>query len=290
MTGTTITDKTIVDANGATVGYYEYGDPAGKPVLAFHGTPACGAGFAFADSAALDRRLRVLAPDRPGIGRSSPRDSWRVGDYPAMVSAFADVLGIERFGVWGYSGGGPYAVACAAKLGNRVDAAAVASGMGEVGVYAKPADFEKTDRQMLSLAVKHPAIARGIMAAAGWLAQRSPKSAVKSFEKQLDPSDRAVAATLGEPSEVIALFTRALQNGAQGVVADYASIARPWGCDLSAVVITVSVWHGTADRMVPLHHAEQLAARLPKAKLTTWEGEGHLGTITHVGEILDTFL
>ena len=290
MTSTTIIDKTVVDAKGATVGYYEYGDPKGKPVLAFHGTPACGAGFAFADSAALDRRLRVIAPDRPGVGRSSQRDSWRVSDYPAMVSAFADAVGIDRFGVWGYSGGGPYAVACAAKLGNRVDAAAVTSGMGEVGVYAKPADFEKTDRQMLSLAVKHPAIARGIMGAAGWFAQRRPKSAMKSFEKQLDPSDRAVAATLGEPSEVMALFTRAFQNGAHGVVADYASIARPWGCDLSAVVVNVSVWHGTADRMVPLHHAEQLAARLPKAKLTTWEGEGHLGTITHVGEILDTFL
>ena len=60
--------------------------------------------------------------------------------------------------------------------------------------------------------------------------------------------------------------------------------------DRSAVAIRVAVWQGTADRMVPPHHAEQLAARLPKATLTMWDGEGHLGTITHVGEVLDTFV
>lgn len=286
----TIADKTVTDTSGATVGYYEYGDPLGKPVLAFHGTPACGAGFAFADEPARERRLRLIAPDRPGVGQSSRRASWTVSEYPAMVASFADALGIPRFGVWGYSGGGPYAVACAAMLGKRVDAAAVASGMGEVGVFAVPADFEKTDRQMLALAVKHPAVARSVMGMAGWLARKSPKSAMKSFAKQLDPSDRAVLASLGEPDAAMALFTRAFQNGAHGVVADYAALARPWGCDLSAAVIPVAIWQGTADRMVPLHHAEQLAARISKSTLTTWEDEGHLATITHVGDVLDTFL
>jgi len=283
-------DKTIVDATGATVGYYEFGDPLGKPVLAFHGVPACGAGFAFADEPARERRLRIIAPDRPGVGRSSRRATWRVSDYPAMVAAFADALGIDRFGVWGYSGGGPYAVACVAKLGKLVDAAAISAGMGEIGVFADPADFEKTDRQMLSLAVKHPAIARRMMAVAAWLAEKSPKSAMKSFEKQLDPSDRAVAATMGDPREAMALFLKAFQNGPHGVVADYAAIAHRWDCDLSAIAAPVTIWQGTADRMVPLRHAEQLAARIPKATLKLWDGEGHLGTITHVGEILDIFV
>lgn len=290
MRDTQITDVTVVDAKGSTVGYYEFGDPDGKPVLAFHGTPACGAGFAFADAPARARGLRVIAPDRPGVGRSSRRASWLVRDYPAMVAAFADAMHIDRFGVWGYSGGGPYAVACVATLGNRVSAAAVASGMGEVGVFARPRDFEKTDRQMLSLAVKHPTIARRVMGASGWLAKKSPKSAMRSFVKQLDDSDRAVLATLGEPQQVMALFTRAFQNGAHGVVADYAAIARPWGCDLWAAKLPITVWQGTDDRMVPVHHAEQLAARLPKATLKLWDGEGHLGTITHVDEVLDAFV
>jgi pimeloyl-ACP methyl ester carboxylesterase len=93
----TIADNTISDNAGATVGYYEYGDPQGKPVLVFHGTPACGAGFAFAHAAAGERRLRLIAPDRPGIGRSSRRVSWMVGDYPAMVTLFADAMGLDHW-------------------------------------------------------------------------------------------------------------------------------------------------------------------------------------------------
>jgi hypothetical protein len=39
--------------------------------------------------------------------------------------------------------------------------------------------------------------------------------------------------------------------------------------------------------MVPLRHGEALAERVPGAQLTVWPGEGHLGAITHVGDILD---
>jgi pimeloyl-ACP methyl ester carboxylesterase len=205
-----------------------------------------------------------------------------------MVTAFADALNIDRFGVWGYSGGGPYAVACLAKLAPRISDAAICAGMGEVGVFAEPGDFEKTDRQMLSLAIKHPAIGRAMMSIGAWLARKAPKAAVKSFLKQLSASDREVVAALGEPEEVMALFTRAFTNGPYGVVADYAAVAQPWQCDLSVVTLPSTIWHGTADTMVPYRHAEQLAARLPKSTLHTWDGEGHLGTVRHVEEILDS--
>ena len=287
---TVINDKTIVDRTGATVGYYEFGDPLGKPVFAFHGTPSCGAGFSFADAPARERRLRIIAPDRPGVGRSTRRANYRVGDYPAMLADFAGAMKIDRFGVWGYSGGGPYAVACVAKLGNRIDAGVISAGMGEIGVYAHPNDFERTDRQMLGLAVKHPAIARRIMGVASWVARKSPMSAMKSMEKQLDVSDRAVIANYDDPKQIMAMFTQAFTNGPHGVVTDYASLARSWECDLSAVTIPVTIFQGTADKMVPFRHAEQLTARLPKSTLKVWEGEGHLATVKHVDEILDCFV
>ena len=149
-----------VDVGGRIVGVYNYGDPDGAPVMVFHGTPACGAGFAWADGPARDRALHLIAPDRPGVGLSSRLASWTVGEYPAMVAALADALGVSRFSVWGYSGGGPYAAACAAALPDRVSAAAVAAGMGQIGVWAKADEFEKTDRQMLALATKRPWLAR----------------------------------------------------------------------------------------------------------------------------------
>jgi pimeloyl-ACP methyl ester carboxylesterase len=280
-------DPREVPVDGRTIAVYEYGDPAGAPVMVLHGTPACGAGFAWADEPARERGLRLVAPDRPGVGLSSPLASWTVADYPAELGALANALDIERFAVWGYSGGGPYAVACAALLGDRVTTAAVAAGMGQMGVWAKADDFEKTDRQMLDLASKHPAVARVIMGVTGRLARLSPKSALKSFEKQLNDSDREIVPTLGTPAEAMALFTHAFLRGARGVVADYAALALPWGVAVERTEIPVAIFHGDADTMVPLRHSEELAARVSTARLTVWPSAGHLGTVAHVGEVLD---
>jgi pimeloyl-ACP methyl ester carboxylesterase len=276
-----------VDAGGRVVGVYEYGDPNGAPVMVFHGTPACGAGFAWADAPARERGLRLIAPDRPGIGLSSRLPAWTVADYPAEVATLADALGVEQYAVWGYSGGGPYAVACAALAADRVTTTAVAAGMGQMGVWARADDFEKTDRQMTELSTKHPAIARIILGTTGRLARLSPKSAMKSFEKQLNDRDREIVLGLGSPDEVMALFTQAFLRGAAGVVADYAALSEPWGFKVELVETPLAIFHGDADTMVPLGHSEELAKRVPAAELTIWPGEGHLGTIPHVGEILD---
>ncbi len=270
------------------VAVWEYGDPDGKPVFVFHGTPACGAGFDWADDVARARGLRLLAPDRPGVGRSTPRSSgWTVGEYPAMVAALADALAIDRFAVLGYSGGGPYAAACAAALGERITAAAVVAGMGQVGEWASFEEFEKTDRQLLDLAVRHPAVARIALGFSGRVARWAPNIAMKSFERQLGPSDRAVLAQLGEPREAMVLFTKAFERGARGVVDDYVALAQPWGVDLNTTCAPVWIFHGDADSMVPIAHSEGLATRVPGATLVVWPGEGHLGPITHAGEILD---
>lgn len=276
-----------VRVGGRTVGVYEYGDPAGRPVLTFHGVPASGAGFDWADAPARARGLRVLAPDRPGVGRSTAVDGWGVADYPAMVADLADVLELGRFAVWGYSGGGPYAVATAALLPDRVTATAIAAGMGQVGVWATADDFEKTDRQMIELSAKHPRLARLMMGITGRAARLAPGMAVRSFAKQVTGRDAEVFTALGSPAETMALFTEAFTNGARGVIDDYRAIGRPWDVDLDAVRGPVRIFQGTADTMVPLRHAEELARRLPGADLVTWPDEGHLGTIAHVDDILD---
>ncbi len=159
--------------------------------------------------------------------------------------------------------------------------------MGQVGVWATIDESEKTDRQMLELSTTHPAIARFLLGASGRGARISPKFAMRSFEQQLSPSDREVVLGLGPPREVMALFTQAFLHGAYGVVADYAAIAQPWGFDVESIESPMAIFHGDADTMVPLRHGEELANRVPHAELTVWPGAGHLGTITHVEDILD---
>jgi pimeloyl-ACP methyl ester carboxylesterase len=103
----------------------------------------------------------------------------------------------------------------------------------------------------------------------------------------MNESDRTVLYALGPPREALALFTQAMTHGTRGVVTDYALISRPWHVAFDTITAAVHCWHGTADTLVPLSHTTALMERLPNATLTTWPGEGHLGLITHVADVLD---
>jgi pimeloyl-ACP methyl ester carboxylesterase len=281
--------QTIRVRSGRTVGYYEYGDPAGAPLFALHGVPSCGAGFAWADDPARERGLRVIAPDRPGVGLSDPVPRRPVAEYASELVALADAFGFDRFAVLGYSGGGPFALALAHGAAERLTTVGVASGMGQVGVWADRRDFETTDARFLDMAVERPWLARTILRTVSAMAKLSPKQAVASFAKELSPSDREVLREIGEPRAAMALFTHAFLRGARGVVDDYATLSGPWGFDVEAITVPVPVWQGDADTMVPIAHAHALVERVPGATLTVYPGEGHLAPVTHIGEILDAF-
>lgn len=278
----------LVSVGAGAVGVYEYGDRDGNPVFAFHGVPSCGAGFDWSDGPARERGLRIIAPDRPGVGLSSPQQSWKVADYPAMVAALADALRVDRFAVWGYSGGGPYGVATAALLGDRVTRTAICAGMGEIGNFANVSDFEGTDSRLLPLSRSHPWLAQLLLEVPGRLARFVPKIAYEAMAKELSASDRNVVKNLpGGPANAMTMFTQAFLRGARGVVHDYAAVGQRWGIDFASIATPLRVFQGTADRMVPERHAHELAARIPGAELVLWPDEGHLGVITHVGDVLD---
>src|SRR5436190_374056 len=197
--------RTVHAAGNRYVGTYEYGDPAGAPVFALHGTPSCGAGFDWTDVSARERNLRIIAPDRPGIGRSTAVPMPAVADYAVELAVLADALEIDRFTVLGYSGGGPYALAVAAALGPRVQSAAIVAGAGEIGAWAVLADLVRSDRQMTWLSLHAPALARVALRAVDLGARVAPRVVLWSAESDLIASDRAVLRNLGSPRQALAL-------------------------------------------------------------------------------------
>src|SRR5919106_2686580 len=105
---------------GRRVGYAEFGDPGGKPVLAIHGTPGSRFMFARTDRAARARGLRIIAPERPGYGLSDYCHAGSLARLAADAVALADALGLDRFAVLGVSGGGPHALVAASAMLDRV--------------------------------------------------------------------------------------------------------------------------------------------------------------------------
>jgi pimeloyl-ACP methyl ester carboxylesterase len=282
--------RTLRIASGRTVGYYEFGDAAGVPVFALHGTPASGAGFAWADDRAHARGVRLVAPDRPGVGRTDRTPlglKFEIRDYPEELAATADALGIERFRVLGYSGGGPYALAVAHALPDRVLATAVVSGSGQIGAWASVRDFAPTDRRMTRLSIYAPAIARAALVVSARATRIMPRLSAWLATAELSPTDRTVMKKFTSPQAALALFTRATERTTHGTLVDYAALARRWHFEVTEITVPVRAWHATDDPLVPVRHSEALVVRVPGAEIVRWPGEGHLAIIDRVGEVLD---
>ena len=131
----TAEDRHIVLSGGRKLGYSEYGAPRGLPILGFHGTPGSRFMFRLVHEPARRLGIRIIAPERPGFGLSTFQRNRTLADWASDIAELADHLGLQHFGVAGISGGGPYAVACAALLPTRVTAAAL---MGPVGPLLPP--------------------------------------------------------------------------------------------------------------------------------------------------------
>jgi pimeloyl-ACP methyl ester carboxylesterase len=116
-------DDLIALPDGRSLAYAEFGDPDGRPVLFFHGTPGYRLNPWTTNAEMRSLEVRLIALDRPGVGRSTPRPQRRLLDWPDDVQTLAGSLGLERFAVVGFSNGGPHAAACAYKLGTRVSGA-----------------------------------------------------------------------------------------------------------------------------------------------------------------------
>jgi pimeloyl-ACP methyl ester carboxylesterase len=288
MTTTVGTDRTVT-VDGRTVALTEHGDPAGAPVFLFHGAPDSRLGKEFSDAPARDRGLRVLCPDRGGIGGSDPVPGRSIAGYAAEVLALADVLGIDRFAVVGYSCGGPYALSCAAGCGPRVTATALMAGAGPID--DRPGAREglaPSDLELLDMIEHRPARAAVMLRIQKLATKLAPGAAIKQLTGELTEPDREELAR-HTPADAMAFFVESLRQGPAGAIEEYRLWAGPWHLDWAAISAPVAIFQGEDDAMVPMHHAEDILARLPAGvgALHRLPATGHLSIQQHIGEVLD---
>ena len=153
--------------SGQRLGFARYGFPGGTPLIAFHGAPACRLMFASADEPARRLGLEIIAPDRPGYGLSPLDADPTLESRTDQNVALVDALGLDRFAVIGVSGGAPYAVALAARLGSRVTNLALVSPMGPIAeclaeVTAETAPGRLWPQHFLSALAATAALAAGL--------------------------------------------------------------------------------------------------------------------------------
>jgi pimeloyl-ACP methyl ester carboxylesterase len=255
----------VYDTGPAEAGTAGAGD-ARLPVFWLHGTPMIGAPPAPLFPAAAEHGVRWVSYDRPGYGGSSPVPDRDVVSGAADVAVIADALGLDSFAVLGQSGGGPYALACAVLLPDRVIGAVSLSGRAPY-----PADG------LDWLAGMRPGSAAELHAT---LAGRDVLAALLASEDDFDPemftpADRAALA--GDWKWISTVVGPALEQGTDGLIDDALASVRPWGFDPAAITVPVLLVHGTADRVMPSAHSEWLARRIgASAELVLVKDAGHI--------------
>ena len=283
-------DLRVELAGGAVVGYAEVGSPRGSPVVHLHGSP----GSRFEVDLVPFRRaaerlgIRLLAPDRPGIGLSSFH-SFVLRDYPQLIGRFADALGLARFAVTGFSGGGKYAVACAWGLPDRVSQAALVSSTCPPDLPEAKESWTKEARLLFSLADRAPWVVRLMLAKSVRDSRRDP-TALLSLLETLGPTDREVLGRAGFRREFGRSLAEAFRQGGRGMAQDFALQARSWDVPLHQIRVPIQVWHGQDDRLVLPQASRILAEALPRATTHFVPEAGHLMLADRVGDILHSVL
>jgi pimeloyl-ACP methyl ester carboxylesterase len=275
--------SSIETADGRTLTVREGGDPVGVPVLMHSGTPGSSLLYNPHIRDAEERGIRLFSYDRPGYGHSTRQHGRTVADCAVDVAAVCDALGIERFCVWGISGGGPHALATAALLPDRVAAAAsLASvapvdadgldfldGMGEQNIVS----FKAAQAGEDSHRARHEIEAAEMRAA-------TPESILEAWRTLLGPADRSVLS--GELADgLIESFQAGAEIDTNGWFDDEEAFVRPWGFDVASIRVPVLVLQGEDDRFVPYSHGVWLAEHVPGCEARLTAEDGHLTLIEH---------
>jgi pimeloyl-ACP methyl ester carboxylesterase len=273
-------DRIVRSATGRNVAYAQTGVPDGAPVFYFHGCPGSRLDFhePYVQDAVTGSAARVVGIDRPGFGESDFQRRRRFDEWPADVAAVADALGIDRFAILAYSAGGPYAIACALAHPERISAVGIVSGVGPAETPNFRRGMGATDAIMTRLSQWAPAVTRLAVAQARRQAISAPEKFSSQFDKELSPADVAVHRDPEMRKAARNAFAESTRHGARGVVEDYRVWAKPSGLNYTSVAVPVRIWHGDADAVVPMHHAEYVAESIPTAELTVLSGVGHLHT------------
>ena len=275
-------------AGGRRVRYETAGARDGYPVFLLHGTPGSRIGPKPRAAVLYRLGIRLISHDRPGYGGSDRQPGRTVADCADDVALIADDLGLDTFAVVGRSGGGPHAMACAARLPDRVDRAAVL-------VSLAPAEADDIDwyegmhednvREFAAARLDEQKLVESLRLIAD-RTRRSPLSLLESLRGQITGPDRQVVHDPEIERLLLETYAEALRPGPYGWIDDTLALRRDWGFRLSDIRQRVRLWHGAEDNVVPASHSRWLAGRIPHAEFEVQTATAHFGAMEILPDIL----
>lgn len=271
---------TVATPDGREIDAFVSG-PEDAPALVFHhGTPGSAAVLHFLERAVHAHGLRLVTFSRPGYGGSTRQPGRAVADVAPDTAAILDHFGIAQCVTAGWSGGGPHALAAAARLPERVAATLVIAGVAPYGTggLAGPdflAGMGEQNVEEFGLAVEGEQALRPWLEPQGAaLREPNPAGLTDELATLLPPADLAVL-TDELALDLATNMAVGLTRGVDGWLDDDLAFTKAWGFEFDELRVPTSLWQGTDDLMVPSAHGQWLAVHVPDVQAHLLPGDGH---------------
>jgi pimeloyl-ACP methyl ester carboxylesterase len=238
----------------------------------------------------IRQNVRAILPDRPGIGLSDFQPRRTILDWPADVLSLADGLELDRFSVLGISVGGPFALACALKITDRLTSAGVVSSIAPLHI---PGITEGMGpgRLFFSMGRRAPGLVRLQFNMLKRGLQKNPAGVVKQVQASFPPPDLAVFVQEHVQDAFQISLKEMMRNGTRGLVYEAGLLARSWGFLPEDIRIPVQLWYGGQDTNTPPQMGKYLSQHIPDVDVHFKPDEGHFSIIiNHFGAILQQLL
>ncbi len=270
--------------DGSVIAVEVAGEQGAAPVLLCHGLADSRLSARLFMQAAPELGLRIVAPDRPGVGGTDPRRLRRLADWVEDAALVLDGLRAGSAALLGISAGGPFAAACAAAIPGRVRSLTLISPLGPPGWPTS--GMAPGQRLSLGVARHAPAFGGWFLGRLATLARRSPQLFLRLATSELPDIDRRALEQPGTRDAFVTSYAEAFRRGSRGVAQDLRLLTRPWGFQLGSITVPTSIHHGDADTTVPPRHARLYAEAIPGAQVHLYSGHGHFSILGAARQML----
>jgi pimeloyl-ACP methyl ester carboxylesterase len=229
--------------------------------------------------------VRLIAPDRPGYGRTDfVAGLTTIENWPTDVMALADHLGLQRFAVFGASGGGPYALSCAWAFPERITCAGL---FGSVGPFVKETEdgLNYITRMLFKYGPRLPGVLMQQMKFFAWLARKHPLLFTRIVKKEFGTRDRILYESMKFAQLLNKNRIEAYRQNGIGSWYD-AMLPANWTIPLEEIKVKVYLWQGKDDATVSLAMGKYLANRIPDCEALFLDDAGHLWIFEHFSKVV----
>ncbi len=278
-------DQYLILKDGRKLGFAEYGNETGYPIIYCHGSQSSRLEMHYDLSFAIANDLRIITIDRPGHGVSDFNPTGSILSFAKDAKQLTEHLKVKRFSVAGMSAGSPFALGISYLYPENVCKTAIISGFAPFNKENKK-HLSKEVKMMLSLAKSFPFLLKIVLRVQVKRLNKNPKKALQGFLKIMSQPDQEILKNNSVMKIIEKMFKEAFRNGSIGVAYEISDLlVKEWNFELKGIQVPVTFWQGEKDNNVPFEWAEFMSNKIKGAKLKKYPNEGHLIIFRHAEEI-----